>query len=421
MMDWYHGLSKREQKLVLWVSLLLPLALIAYFTFSFIDSYSKNSLELAALKSQITEQEEKTHQGILAGRRQAYYRAASLPSRPSAAKNVYKDWLTTAVRDSGMEYPGVSLSNSDRIEFEGNLVGYSTPFTLRPTATLPQLIAFLTKFYSADHLHRISELTIKPIRKKASGGKTVLTGELKLTMKIHVLSLFDGPDKVDTFPMYTNPPGPPEQFDQILARNVFGPANNVPSLGNPSKTKFYVDEDGLVTLSATDLDKDDVLSFELVKSDVQSAHLSEQPKSASVRNITLTIPAQEPGKYSFTVEVRDDGMPAKVNEKTFVIEFSKRPPPTIVKKDPPEPEIKLVEATYVHGLMQGTDGQWKALVVVHPDNNRAMRVKAGDKFELDDEKFIVKSVDEKSLTLEVGGKTLIFEHGSRLSEPVNKL
>ena len=99
MMDWYHGLSGREQKLVLWLSALLPLILIAYFTFSFLDKYNTNSIALRGLQSQIDIQEEKSHEGLLAARRQNYYRAASLPSRESAAKNTYRQWLTIAVQE----------------------------------------------------------------------------------------------------------------------------------------------------------------------------------------------------------------------------------------------------------------------------------------------------------------------------------
>ncbi len=419
MMDWYKSLSAREQKLALFVGSLLPIAILAYVGFWFLDRYNENSIQITGLVSQISAEEDKFHQGLKARRRQSYYRSTSLPSVTQTAKNDYRTWLNKLVSDSGMTHNGTSIRDDDQIKYEGNLVGKSIRFTVRPKATLPQLVSFLNEYYRADHLHRLNQLVIKPLRKKAPGGKMVLTGELQLTLESEVLSLVDGPESVDQFPVYTNDSRSVEEFQLVLERNIFGPANNQPVLEKPRKREFYVGNEGKVKLRAKDVDRDDLLSFELLDSSVQSASLSEQPKSASVRDITLTIPPQEKGKYDFKVLVRDDGLPAKTFELPFEISFVEKPVSN--KKGntkPPDPPAKVATQTYVNGLVQGVDGVRKALIVTRSPKLESMYLKAGDKFDLDDQKWVVRSIDGSTVTIEVDGKLLRFERGSKLSEPL---
>lgn len=420
-MEWYKKLSQREQRLALGVGLLAPIILGALLLFWFIDRYEENAAEINGLLTKISDEEEKTHQGSLAAKRQEYYRAASLPSRSSKAKNVYKSWLARLVQQTaGMSDRGVTLRDNGRLEFQGTKVGDRITFTLRPIGTLQQLQKFLHGFYAADHLHRINSLSVKPLTKPSGANKRALSGELQLVIEIEVLALADGPREMDSFPIYAKADSPIEDFDMVLNRNIFGPPNNIPTLKNPTKKKFYVGEDALVSIRASDADRDDILAFELTDWSVEGALILSQPKSARVRDTKLKIPAQEPGEYDFTVKVKDNGFPAKESELQFQITFAEKPvrqPPKVKPKDPPKPPLKMATETYVNGFMQGGDGLWKSLIMIRP-MGQSLRLKEGDTFKLDKQQWKVQSVKEGSVTLEVEGEVLKFEQGSKLSEPL---
>jgi hypothetical protein len=433
------SLNEREKKLAIIAAAVVPLFLFGLTFLWFLDKYDTNARAIDDLTGQIEREREKTKQGILAAQRQRYYRKASLPKRKSEARSVYKRWLADVTQK---EFGLVQISSSDagRLEHEGDLIATRDTFKLRPKATLPQLLSFLHAFYSADHLHRINSLSIKPLKKQVRGKETVLTGQLQLTLDIEVLSLTDGPRNMESFPAWTREMPSLDDYKQsILARNIFGPANNLPSIDKPRGLVFKVtqasDKESASTgsqdlpwkfvssrqtksvkISATDADEKDLLSFELVESSIDGAELGKQPATASVRNIVLDIPPMKPGSYPMKFLVKDSGMPPKSSELEFEIVFEEE---KAKPKKPEEPPILMATETYVRGFMGG-DGRWKALIHEMP-TAKTHWVFEGDSITLDDRDWKATSVTRSSITFEVDGESKTFERDCKLSEPVKRL
>jgi hypothetical protein len=421
----FENLSPREKMLAMVVGSLAPIMILFFGFMWFMDRYDTNSSEIDDLMSQIEIQEEKTRQGILAAQRQRYYRKTSLPAIQGRAKNAYKAWLDHVVlEEAGMTYDGVRFKEAGGLEFERDPVAIRSAMTLRPKATLPQLIKFLHAFYSADHLHRINKLSIKPVSKSNRGKAPILTGELQLDIEVEMLSLVDGPERMESFPVWENElPELDEYSQRILSRNIFGPANNAPAFKKPRKLEFTIakskeDADGkyeTIQVEATDADADDLLAFELFQEsgadESIAIELGDQPRTASKRKISLRIPKQHKAtRIPISMGVVDDGMPAKSNEIKFTVVFKK---PTVKPKKPDPVLVDLATLSFVKGLMKGVDGRWTALVFVKSDPHK---LAAGDSLELGKKEWKVVEVSKERVTFEIDGKRKTLGVDNALSD-----
>ena len=374
----FGNLSDREKKLAILVGSLVPLVLGILGFFWFIDKMDSNDAEIQSLMTQLEEQEYKTQAGLRASERQRYYRKISFPSDKGRTRSIYRTWLTDLVTNQiGMTFNGVNFKgDAGVLKYEGRKVGERQAFSLRPKGTLPQLLKFLHAFHSADHLHRINKLEIKPEEESVRGKPKVLTGQLIAYFEIETLQLDEGPENLKSFPKWTKKIPSLDAYEEIIvARNIFGPANNAPSLKKPTKLKFTIADSpeeaegkyATVQLSATDADKDDILRFEFVEEtgkepEVAGIVMGDQPRTASQRQISIRIPMQsEPMTIPLTVAVADDGMPSKGDELNFSVMFA---PPAKEKETPKPQPIDIAAVTFVRGLMRGVDGQWRALVYV---------------------------------------------------------
>lgn len=106
------------------------------------------------------------------------WRSQSLPTNRDVAESLYQDWLRTQLTGAGMTVTQIAdKSGSARNPQFGEVA-----IEVRADGGLAQLIDFLHRFYSAPHLHRISNATITT----ADGGR-----KLSLTMTAAALILPD--------------------------------------------------------------------------------------------------------------------------------------------------------------------------------------------------------------------------------------
>ena len=179
-----------------------------------------------------------------------------------------------------------------------------------------------------------------------------------------------------------------------------------------------------IQISATDADADDVLSFELLEISGEEGHgiiLGDQPRSASVRKISLRVPKKfEPTSIPISMRVTDDGLPAKSDEIKFSIVFE-APKKQGPKKETPKPKpVKFATQTYVRGLMKGNDGRWMAMLS-NQINSETYQLAVGDSLDLDDQEWKVVSVDEDRVTFDVGGDRRSYTTDLSLAEPLKAL
>ena len=409
------NLSQREKTLV-WATLgALVVSLFFGGFFWFLSKYNDNISVLQGVQSRIADEENKTLQGIQAGKRKRYYVETSLTSDISDAKNQYIAWLKKTLREEiGVTLAGVDPGRNSTLKFESNIVARQMSFSIRPTLTLKELAKFLEAFYSVDTLHRITSLKLTP-RTGTAGTKRTRTGKLSAAIDIEVLSLPDGIERDDFRPKFRDPGITMETaLNTIVRRDVFGAANNLPSLKINKSTSYTSGKPVSVRLTASDADEEDILSMELVESDITEAKLEVDGDDSAKGK--LTIPGQSAGKYKFLVRVVDDGLPMKSTEEEIQITFrdptKPRPP---APEPPPKPPVEMAIETRITGNLKNADGSWSVLIKSRMDG-QSYRLSKGESFTLDDRDWQVNNITRDDATFLVDGQDVRVRRGEAFSE-----
>jgi len=411
MMD---NLTQREKTLV-WLTVG---ALVVSFLFGgffwFLNSYNDNVTVIQGVQSRISDQESKTLQGIQAGKRKRYYIETSPSSVVSDAKIQYIAWLKKTFReDIGVNLNRVDPGKNAKLKFESKVVAEQMSFTIRPTLKLEQLVSFLNAFYSVDSLHRIRSLTLTP-KTQAAGRKRTRTGELTASIEIQVLSLPDGVEQRELKQIFRDPGISPEKaFNTIVRRDVFGAANNSPTLKVNKSSSYTSGKSISIKVSASDADEEDKLSMELLESEVSEADLQIDSNGKTGK---LIIPGQPAGKYTFVIRVTDNGLPSKFTDEEVVIAFKEPKKPKAKEKKPPKPPAqKKALETRITANLKNADGSWTVLIKSRMDG-KSYRLKSGESFKLDNRSWEVLEITRVSATFFVDGQEVVVKRGVAFSE-----
>ena len=406
-----ENLTQREKTLVGVTAGALVVALLFGAFFWFLSSYNNNVAILQGVDSRISDQENITLQGMQASARKRYYIQTSPTSDFSDAKNQYIAWLKKTLReDIGVKYPRVDPGRNLTLKSDSKVVAEQMSFTVRPTVTLKQLVEFLNAFYSVDTLHRITTLKLTP-KLKPAGKKKTRSGELSTLIQIQVLALRDSAER-DQLPIAYRDAGITLEaaLDTIARRDVFGAANNAPSVKVNKASSYASGKSVSINVTANDADKEDVLSLELIKSEIDEAKLKPDSKGSKGR---LTIPGQPAGKYEFVIRVTDNGLPKKSTEEKVQITFKDPKKPAAKKKK--SPPLKKARATSITANLRNTDGSWCVLIKSGMDGQR-YRLKEGESFELDGRDWEVTDISRKTATFTVDGEEVEVNRGVMFSE-----
>ena len=398
----FENLSQREKILAALVGSLVPLALLVMITIWFFGQQKDRSTKIDALNTQIKAEQQRVTEALNANERRLYYRSVSLPSNFKDSGNAYQQWLKHLVRDDvGMVFKSITQDSPSKIKFNGNVIGQAKSFTVLATTNLEQLVDFLTKFYQLDLLHRINSLNLVP--------KTVgSSGELSLTAKVEVLSLVDAAADEDGKFI--------EQFrkleltaddyrNAIVNRNIFGPANNSPTLTVSNNGNYYSDKDLKIKISAKDADNNQNLIFSLVDPPIESATLEQ--KNPSDKRVFLKAPPQPAGNYTFKVRVTDDGFPPKSFEQEFKITVKEKVASKTPTKKPTKPDFKNSKETRITAIVKDRSGTWEVWINVRLKGEKH-KLKVGQSFKLDGAKWEVTSIKPNRATFTVDGATKTF-------------
>ena len=404
----FENLSNREKKLLLAIGTLVPIAIVFVGIFQLIGSFEANNQELESLDIQIVDQEELELQGMLAGRRQTYYANASLHPSINIASNDYQNWLKTTMAESGLTWTGVTPGEVSRLRSNNKTIGQSMSFKVPASGTLVQFNDFLSKFYQLDVLHRITAMTLTP-QNEPRTKKPVRTGLITAKMTFEVLSLQAGKNRDGFADVRKHLVNSKKNYDEILRRNIFGPANSEPVISASNKTTT-TGKPYSFSITAKDANKNDLLKIELLESSIDDAALTQAKETD--RRAKFEMPNMPPGKYNFKVKVSDTGFPVKSSTKEFVVtvkEPRKPAPPKVVVKKPepkPEPEVDYIRLVKVTGITQDRDGKWRAWVSVGPTGER-LRLSVGETFEIGEKEYEVVSVEEDEATFSGDDKTFV--------------
>ena len=105
----------------------------------------------------------------------ALWNRRSLPPDPETARSLYDRWLNEQFKAVGLE--GAKYESKMRVRAGAYVY---IPVAVRGQATLPQLIELLHRFYSADFLHKVRSIGVKPV---------VGTDRLDVLLSVEALSL----------------------------------------------------------------------------------------------------------------------------------------------------------------------------------------------------------------------------------------
>jgi len=382
-------MTPREKVLTYGVGGILLLAGCQYIWMQYRTAVDSRQTRVAALDQQIFDAREKLLQGAYADRMFGEYLVRSLPSDPERARADYTRWLYEIItlvdlRDASVKFVN-TMPAGDLYQLHGFRVSGKTD--QRGWLELMHL------FYNKDHLHRISDLQVRPHRE----------GGLAIDMRVDVVGLnaalpdLPSPEApsplVDSFVSYEEP---------ILNRNFFSPPNLPPRFTSPSTLTVNVGESANVSLQAED-PENDRLRYSVVGD--PPAGLELDSSSGSIR---WRPDAQ--GTHQLVVRVSDDGYPIQSTEQRFEIAVVDPPPP-------PQTEpagFDDATQTVLTALVQGS-GDWTAWMNVRTQGT-TLKLRPGDTFDIGRLSGTVVEVNARFVTLEIDGKRFELRPAGNLAE-----
>ena len=408
----FENLSSREKKLLIVIGALVPIAIVFLCVYQMTSSFKANNEQLDALKFEILNEEEREIEGMHAARRQTYYSNTSLHPEINLAGNDYQTWLNNAMVDSGLTKSTTNRVTGSQIRSGNQTIGSSQLFKVVASGTLPQFNDFLCKFYQLDALHRINSMNLTPQNESRTANK-VRTGQLSVKMDVEALSLKSGKEHEGFEKFRTNLVNKEKDYQAILRRNIFGPANSEPILSASNKT-WTTGKSFSTSFTAKDANKNDLLTFELIESSVEGALIKHKKGD---RRIRFEMPDVEPGKYSFKVKISDNGFPSKSSIEEFTVTVKeKRKPTEKVAERKEDPEVDYIRLVKVTGITPDRDGKWRVWVSFgHSGENRRMTV--GETFELGKKKYEVVSIDQDRATFAGDKKNFQAQLGWSSDQP----
>lgn len=324
------------------------------------------------------------------------WRARSLPEDRALAQALYLDWLGKRADAVGLDSRKVSPASGN---FEGQ-VYYVHRFLLSGQGDLKQLTRMLYDFYSVDHLHRISRLSIKPLASSK---------QLDISMTVEAVSMTGAPNRevLDEPPAdRLARPDVEEYVNTIIARNFFAPANQPPRVaastsqqGNPNKP----------------------LSFRLQGTDPESDPLKyylegEAPEGLEIlENGEVRWTPTELGTFEFSYRVEDGGLPSKSASgivKLAIVE-APAPPPTT----PDKPGFDPATQATVSGITE-SDGR-PALWINVRTEGKVLKLREGDELSVGTIKGKVAKIRVQQKDAEIAttdGGTVVVALGQSLVE-----
>jgi hypothetical protein len=283
---------------------------------------------------------------------------------------------------------------------EGDLY-VSQNYTVSGKATLPQVIDFLHAFYSVDYLHRIADLTLKPIKDSK---------QMDVVLSIDAVSMSGAPEATALHGRPSNRlerPTKDDYYTAILGRNLFGPPNRAPTVSISGSKDLPVGRPALLTLQGKDPDPLDRVQFRLVQSADPSARLDPATGRFSWTPKQL-------GKHKFLIEAFDDGYPSKPTPHELVLNVIDPPPVAVRPPPPPPPSFDKSKFTVLVGVTD-VSGESEIWLNNRPDG-KILKLRVGDAFEIGSVKGTVESIGQTDFTFTSGGQLRRLEQGEFLHQ-----
>lgn len=203
-------MNDREKKLAAIVAAIVVLWGASQGWGKYTSALQRNRNTQTNVAQQLSEARTAKLRGERAQRRLRQWSKQSLPQDPEIAKSLYQDWLQEQLVAAGLKVEQLDARDAR----SGTTYYEEFNFIVRASGTLSQFADFLHRFYSANHLHRISKSTLTPTEDRR---------QLNLSFTVDALSL-DSADRSEKLAEGKNNElqQPAEQFlTSIDQRNMF--------------------------------------------------------------------------------------------------------------------------------------------------------------------------------------------------------
>ncbi len=390
-------MTQRERILALAVGgMLLAVAMQWAFT-KYRSGIRDRTNQLANLQNQKQQLEEQLFQGAYADRQMGEYIVRSLPSVPERAQGDYQRWLLNLVQTQGLAEavvdPGTSIPVRDLSQRE---LYERFGFRVSGKTKLPQLIDLLHGFYAKDYLHRIREISFRPLK----------SGDLALELTIDAAAMSAAPPEhvVSDETSWRVDPNVEAYREKIMNRNFFSPPNQPPRYAGSPQVEVFVGKESRAELKFDD-PEGHRLNYTLVGDVPDFIQLD-------VGSGSLKVNADSVGKHELLVRATDSGYPNRTIEQKLTLDVKDSPPPPEPEK--PKPEFDDSTQTVLTGLVQGRD-DWTAWMNVKT-RGETLKLRVGDGFEIGSLKGTVIEVTQRFAVLEIDGKRFTLRPSGNLAE-----
>jgi hypothetical protein len=308
----------------------------------------------------------------------------SLPPQKELARTLYQDWLFDRVHDAGIADPKVAYTTQ---VVERDLYT-AFNFTVSGKGTLPQVVGLLYELYSVDYLHRISRLSLRPLKDSK---------QLALSITLEAVSMQDAPEVSQLVPRPAKRLSLASRQEYLTAigdRNLFGPPNQSPKLSGLETTRAEIGRELEVTARVSDPDVlDKAFTFRLEKSAADGARID--PSSGRFR-----WTPRRTGTYEFVIAATDDGLPAKTTTERLVVTVGDAQPPPVTRT------LAFDEAKYtvLAGIVEKNGVRQVWLHVRPRSENQMLKLGVGERFEVGSVHGVVKSIGLTEFVFESEGK-----------------
>lgn len=395
-------MSKREKILAGAVGLLVVVGLLFFGARSMFSGSGETKDEVTLLIEGNQKLRLENRQTALEAERLVAFKQRALPYDREEARRVYQKWLfdlankEVALQQVDIKPPAESANRDVWRQFS---------FTVNGVGTLEQITQFLFRFHKSNLLHRIGSLRITPIKDSKN---------LKITMRADALALPGAPSGQPL----ADQPGSDLRYETladyneiILERNLFGPENNPPSFRSPGTQRGYRGKSVSISLSASDKDPLDKISWKLVNAP-EGARLRDSGDKA-----TVSWSPTENGDYTFVVSASDDGVPSRTTTAEFSVSITDPPPPREVVKTtpPPKPKFDVSKYTVLSSVLKGKDGREVAWLYERP-TDRLVKRSVGEPFEIGAVSGVITSIEGNRVIFQADEKLYVLSLGEILSD-----
>ncbi|MDA7950752.1 MAG: hypothetical protein MPJ24_04615 [Pirellulaceae bacterium] len=328
-------------------------------------------------------------------------RKRALTSNESAARSAYQEWLLE-LADKGIQLSEVDIK-SQKSQKVKNLY-HRHGFSLSASGTPMQIVHFLYQFYSVDHLHRISSMTISPITE---------TKLYDLKLQIDVVAFQDNPKNkpFESLPFKRLKKDSLADYkESVLRRDLFS-MNSKPTI----RTRRESGYNDIVefTVEANDPNPLDNLQYHLVTDNFKDQGIPNEAIHLDPDTGDLFWALPDIGEYEIKIRVTDDGLPAMSAEQTVSVRISERPKPEVtvtreVERFDRKPFTFLTGITEVSGRKQA----W----ITERTSGQLFLLFEGDTLKIDDFEATVSQISPRTIHLTTAEGILQLDLGSNLGQ-----